>query len=124
MRKIIIILILLFSSIVMAGTPFAIQAARRLAIYASENGYTENQIRNAPPAVVLSHLGIDPDSEQAKKYIFLETVIKGHAINYLYPKELTLKQKVLMAIRENYPNATLTVNPTDATQYIIDLDGE
>jgi len=126
MKKWIVMMVLLMAGVgyCLTELPFPLLAAQKLAAYAKDNGYTATQVKNAPPAVVFSHLGIKADSAVAKKYLLFEDVIKGHAVNLLGLEEkLSLKDEVLSLIWAKYPNATIKQGE-DATQYIIDLDGK
>lgn len=126
--------------------PFPIMAAKKLATYAEANGYTANQIRNATPEQVFTHLDIDPNSPAADKYRAFETVIKGHAINFLglqappttvesikiqlYQLFENLKivyssniRLALLDLDGQYPDMSLSVSQQDPNIITIDLDG-
>ena len=127
--------------------PFPIMAGKKLAAYAKANDYTAEQIRNATPEQVFTHLSIDPESEAARKYRAFERVIKGHAINFLGlqtpPTTVeSVKQKlfelfenlrviysqpkrlVLLDLDGQYPDMETAAHPTDPNIIIIYLEGK
>jgi len=148
MKRLLLLCLMLVSAVGWGATlPFPIQAAKRLAVYADAKGYTAEQIRNATPEEVFTHLSIDPNSIQARRYSALEGVIKGHVINSLglqtppTPQEsiraalfevfesLRLiynanRRLALLDLDGQYPDMTVSAHPTDPDILIIRLNGD